>query len=85
MAVLLYIITKVQISDAFNFHGFASSAKIAKINRWRNFLVLQYVDKFQVCVNKYKERTEGEDAKKKANPVDGIVSCFLVAWFICGM
>ena len=40
-AVLFYIIIKVKILKAFNFYGFASSAKIAKINgRW-NFLVLQ--------------------------------------------
>ena len=33
MPVLFYIITKVKILEAFNFHGFVSSAKIAKINR----------------------------------------------------
>ena len=32
MTVLFYIITKVKISEAFNFYGFASSTKIAKIN-----------------------------------------------------
>ena len=42
MAVHCYIITKVNILDAFNFHGFASSAKIPEINCWRNLLVLQY-------------------------------------------
>ena len=42
MTVLFYIITKVNILKAFNFHGFASSLKIVKINcRW-NFLVLHY-------------------------------------------
>ena len=42
MAVLFYIITKAKILEAFNFHGFASSAKRVKINRRWNFLLLQY-------------------------------------------
>ena len=41
MAVLFYIITKVNILEAFNFQGFATSAEIAKFNQW-NFLVLHY-------------------------------------------
>ena len=40
-AVLFYIITKVNILAAFNFHGFASSAEIAKTNHRWHFLVLQ--------------------------------------------
>ena len=42
LAVLFYIITKVKFVEAFNSHGFVSSAEIAKINRRWNFLVLQY-------------------------------------------
>ena len=49
MAVLFYIITKVKILEAFNFHGFASSAKIAKINRRWNVLVLQCIVYICVC------------------------------------
>ena len=41
MTVPVYIITKVKNLEAFNFHRFSSSAKIAKINRRWNFLVLQ--------------------------------------------
>ena len=40
MAILFYIITKVNILEAFNFQRFATSVEIAKINC--NFLVLQY-------------------------------------------
>ena len=50
MTVLFYIITKVNILEAFNFHRFASSAKIAKINCGWNCLVLHYVELFhQFC------------------------------------
>ena len=43
MADPFYIISKIKILAAFNFHRFASSAKIGRINRW-NFLVLQYTN-----------------------------------------
>ena len=42
MAVPFYIISQMKILAAFNFQGFASSAKIAKVNRRWNVLVLQY-------------------------------------------
>ena len=42
MAVLFYMINKVNILEAFNFHGFVSSAEIVKINPRLNFLFLQY-------------------------------------------
>ena len=45
MVVLFYITAKITFLEAFHFHRFASSAKIAKINRW-NFLVLQYLNYF---------------------------------------
>ena len=44
MAVLFHIITIVNISEAFNFHGFASSKEIAKINCKWNVLVLQWTE-----------------------------------------
>ena len=43
MADPFYILSKMKILAAFNFHEFASSAKIAKINRRWNFLFLQYI------------------------------------------
>ena len=43
MAALFYIITKVDILHAFNFHRFASSAEMVKNNCIWNFLVLQYL------------------------------------------
>ena len=41
MAVLFYIITKVKLLEAFNFHGF-DSVETVKFSHWWNFLVLQY-------------------------------------------
>lgn len=36
----------------------------------------------QRCKNKNDE--EGEEKNVKPNPVDGVLSCFLFAWFIAG-
>ena len=44
MSVLFYIITKKTILEALNFHRFASSVEMAKINLGWNFLVLQQWD-----------------------------------------
>ena len=42
MAVLFYIISRVNILATTNFHCLGLSAKIGKINRGWNFVVLQY-------------------------------------------
>ena len=57
MAVAFYIISKTKILGAFNFHGFASSVEIAKINRRWNFLVFTVVTVHGKELSKWGETT----------------------------